>query len=120
MPNLLAKDMVYQGCYIIECLFLSERRHYDLFPECVYSFFRYHTGCLKKIPSQDLFVYFLHGGKISLLFCLLFSWGENLNLIWIKFEFGLNTKVLKLFFKKVFRFPLLLDGGVRGFLRGLK
>ena len=46
----------------------------------------------KKIPSQDLFVYFLHGGKISLLICLLFTWRENLNLIWIKFEFGLNTK----------------------------
>ena len=51
-----------------------------------------------------------------------FKGQENLNLkfnldyIWTKFE------GFEVFFKKMFRYPLLLDGGVRGFLftRGLK
>jgi hypothetical protein len=61
---------------------------------------------------------------------------ENLNfksITWIKFglnlklkltfeiEFAFKLEIFEVFLKKMFRFPLLLDGGVRGFifLRGL-
>ena len=49
-------------------------------------------------------VYLEEGGK----FTFLFTWKRagNLNL-----KFGFEV-----FFKKMFRYPLLLDGGVRGFL----
>jgi hypothetical protein len=39
-----------------------------------------------------------------------------------EFEFAFKLGIFEVFLKKMIRFPLLLDGGVRGFifLRGLK
>ena len=41
--------------------------------------------------------------------------------IWNTYRYEIDWKVFEVFFKKMFRFPLLLGGGVRGFLflRGL-